>query len=109
MTSLRARAFVAIVVAVLAAVGVTFVIAAVLVRRSVRDDALKSLVRQTALIAKQRPQSSSNQNLGEFFQTKDQRLSIILLSQANVLLPRDAAAAIRAGRPAQGSVDVGSR
>src|SRR5262245_34281666 len=108
MSSLRARAFIAIVVAVLAAVGVTLVVAAVLVRRSVRDDALDSLARQTALIAKQRPQSSPK-NLGVFFGTKDQRLSIILRSQAALLLPRDAAAALRAGRPTQGSVEVGGR
>ena len=108
MTSLRARAFVAIAVAVVAAVGVTLVVAAVLVRRSVREDALESLARQTALIAEQRREPSLS-SIGEFFETEDQRLAILSLPQATPQLPREAAEALRAGDPAQGSVDVGGR
>jgi two-component system sensor histidine kinase BaeS len=110
LSSLRARAFVAIAVAVVAAVGVSLVLAAVLVRRSVRDNALESLARQTALIAEQqRTRPGSSQGLGEFFQTADQRLAILSLAQAELLLPPDAATELRAGRSPQGSVDVGDR
>jgi two-component system sensor histidine kinase BaeS len=110
MSSLRARAFVAIAVAVLAAVGVTLVVAAVLVRQSVRDDALDSLARQTALVAEQqRARPSGSRQLGEFFQTEDQRLAIVSRGQASLLLPPDAAAALREGRPAKGTVDVAGR
>jgi two-component system sensor histidine kinase BaeS len=108
LSSLRARAFVAIAVAVLALVAVTLVVAAVVVRQSVRDNALDSLVRQTALIAEQqrsRPVSS----LGEFFKTEDQQLTIVSLRQAVLLLPPDAVAALDAGRTARGSIDVGGR
>ena len=108
MSSLRARAFVAIAVAVIVTVGVTLVVAAVVVRQSVRGNALDSLARQTALIAEQqrsRPVSS----LGEFFKTKDQQLTIVTLPQALLLLPRGGADAVREGRSAKGSIDVGGR
>src|SRR5262245_5477486 len=110
MRSLRARAFVAIAVAVLAAVGVTLVVAAALVRHSVRDDALASLVRQTELIAQeQRAQPGGPSSLGQFFQTKRERLAIVSVSQAALLLPADAAEALREGRTARGSVEIGGR
>jgi two-component system sensor histidine kinase BaeS len=110
VSSLRARAFVAIAVAVLAAVGVTLVVAAVLVRRSVRDDALASLARQTELLAQeQRARPGGPSSLGEFFQTKKERLAIVSVPQAALLLPSGAADALRAGRTAKGSVDVGGR
>jgi len=98
---------------VLASVGVTLVVAGVLVRRSVRDDALRALARQTALIAEQQRAKPSGaqeiSNLGQFFETSDQRLAIISLPQAALLLPPDAADSLQAGRPAQGSVEVGGR
>jgi signal transduction histidine kinase len=110
--SLRARAFVAITVAVVAAVGVTLVVAAVLVRRSVKEDALKALSRQTALIAEQeraKPGSGTLSSLGQFFETQDERLAIISIPQAALLLPPEAAEALRSGKPARGSVDVDGR
>jgi signal transduction histidine kinase len=111
--SLRAREFLAIASAVVAAVAVTLVVAVVLVRRSVRDEALKSLARQAAVIAAQERARSSSQtrltNLGAFFDTQDERLAIVSLSQASLLLPRAGAADLRAGRPAQGSLDTGGR
>lgn len=110
MNSLRARTFAAIAIAVLASVGVTLVVAAVLVRRSVRDDALHALARQTALIAEQQRAKPSGapgiSTLGEFFETQDERLAIISLPQAALLLPPEAAASLRDGSPSQGSVDV---
>jgi signal transduction histidine kinase len=111
--SLRAREFAAIAVAVVAAVAVTLVVAAVLVRRSVKHDALTALARQAALIAEQeraKPSPSKKlASLGVFFETQQERLAIISIRQAALLLPRDAGAALHAGRPAQGSVEVGGR
>ena len=113
MRSLRAREFAAIALAVVAAVAVTLVVAAVLVRRSVKNEALSALARQTALIAAQErakpSQSEELTNLGVFFETQEERLAIISIPQAALLLPRDGAAALQAGRAAQGSVDVGGR
>ncbi len=107
------RAFVAIAVAVLVSVGVTLVLAAVLVRRSVRHDAIQALARQAALIAEQQRAKPSGaqglSTLGDFFETQEERLAIISLPQAALLLPPQATASLRAGRPAQGSVDVGGR
>jgi two-component system OmpR family sensor kinase len=111
--SLRAREFVAIALAVLASVALTLVVAVVLVRRSVRDEALKSLARQAALIAAQeRSRPTSQQrltNLGAFFDTQQERLAILSLAQASLLLPTDGVAELRANRPAQGSVESGAQ
>jgi two-component system, OmpR family, sensor kinase len=111
--SLRARTFAAIAVAVVAAVAVTLVVAAVLVRRSVKHEALSALARQATLIAAQeRAKPSPPQkltDLGVFFETQEERLAIISIPQAALLLPRDGASALHAGRPTQGSVEVGDR
>ena len=112
MRSLRAREFAAIAVAVLAAVGVTVIVAVVLVRRSAEREALRSLARQVALIAAEQrstPASGSAPSLGVFFQTQQERLAILTESDAALLLPPAGGAALRAGRPAQGSVLVGGR
>lgn len=113
MRSIRAREFFAIALAVAASIAVTLVVAVVLVRRSVRDEAIKSLARQAAVIAAQERARPSSQtrltNLGAFFDTQDERLAIVSLSQASLLLPQDGAADLRAGRPAQGSLDTGGR
>ena len=86
MRSLRARAFAAIAVAVVAAVAVTLLVAAFLVRRSVKDDALKALARQVTLVAAQeRAKPSPPQtltDLGVFFETQEERLAIISIPQA---------------------------
>ena len=116
MSSLRAREFAAIALAVLVAVAVTVVVAAVLVRRSVRDEALTALGRQAALFAaQQRPSGrgasagGAGSALGVFLDTEQERLTIISLAQASLLLPPAVAAAVRAGRPAQGSLLVGGQ
>jgi signal transduction histidine kinase len=113
VTSLRAREFMAIALAVVASVAVTLVVAVVLVRRSVRDEALKSLARQAALIAAQeRSRPTAGQrltSLGAFFDTQQERLAIVSLPQASLLLPPDGTADLRAGRTAQGSVETGDR
>jgi two-component system sensor histidine kinase BaeS len=110
--SLRARAFAAIALAVLVSVAVTLILAVVLVRRSVRHDALNALARQVTLVAKQEralPAGGATTSVGLFFKTQQERLAILPLAQAAVLLPPAGSASLRAGRPAQGSVDVGGR
>src|SRR5215471_13092446 len=107
------RQFAAIAVAVVAAVGVTLVLAAVLVRSSARSAALASLAREAALTAEQQratPQTGlTNPTLGAFYTTQQQRLSIWPIPTAALLLPTPAGAALRANRPAQGSVRVGGK
>jgi signal transduction histidine kinase len=111
--SLRARAFVAVTLAVIVSVAVTLVVAAVLVRSSVKEEALRALARQAALVAAQEQaapsQSPELTSLGVFFKTQQERLAIISVPQAALLLPPDGGAALRAGRAAQGSVDVGGK
>ncbi len=113
MNSLRAREFAAISVAVVAAVGVTLVVAAMLVRSSARHEALKSLARQASLIATQqgaaRASGTKLTDLGAFFDTQQERLAILSLPQAALLLPPEGGAALRADRAAQGSVVVGGQ
>ena len=112
MRSLRAREFAAIAVAVVASVSVTLILAVVLVRRSAQRDALKSLARQAALIAaQQRADTVGKQltGLGVFFDTQQEKLAILSLPQAALLLPGDAGDDLRAGEPTQGSVDVSGR
>ena len=90
-------------------VGVTLVLAVVLVRRSVQHEALKSLARQAALVAAQEratPNGKPLTSLGVFFDTQQERLAILSLPQAALLLPSAGGEALRAGRPAQGSVTV---
>jgi two-component system sensor histidine kinase BaeS len=112
VNSLRAREFAAIAVAVVAAVGVTLVLAAVLVRSSARSAALDSLAREAALTAEQQratPSQTGLTSLGAFYETQQQQLSILTIPQAALLLPAPAAAALRAGKPASGSVTVGGK
>jgi two-component system, OmpR family, sensor kinase len=109
--SLRTREFVAIAVAILASVGVTLVLAVVLVRSQARHEALKSLARQAALIAEQQraasPAGQELSSLGVFFDTQQERMAILSLKQAALLLPPKGGSALRAGQPAQGTVAVG--
>jgi two-component system sensor histidine kinase BaeS len=110
--SLRARGFVSIAVAILLAVGVTLAIAVSLVRRSARHEALKSLQRQTALVAAQQRATPGGQrltSLGAFFETQQERLAIISIPQAALLLPRSAGTALRTGHTIDGSVDVSGK
>jgi two-component system sensor histidine kinase BaeS len=105
--SLRSRQFWAILLAVVASVGVTLIVAVVLVRSSAKDEALKSLSRQAALIAAQE-QGTNVTNLGVFFDTQQERATILSIPQAALLLPTSGAADLRAGEPTQGSLTVGA-
>jgi two-component system sensor histidine kinase BaeS len=110
--SLRAREFTAIALAVVVSVAVTLTVAVVLVRRSAQQEALRALARQAALIAAQQRAASptpGSSALGLYFATEQERLTIVSLPQAALLLPPDGAAALEADRPAQGSVNVGGR
>jgi len=110
MNSLRTREFAAIALAVVAAVGVTLVLAAVLVRSSARSAALDSLAREAALTAEQQRSAPTGlTSLGAFYETQQQQLSILSIPQAALLLPAPAGAALRAGKPARGSVTVGGK
>jgi signal transduction histidine kinase len=112
VSSLRAREFAAIAIAVIASVGVTLILAVTLVRRSARGEALKSLSRQAALIAAQQRATSPGAqltNLGIFFDTQQERASILTLSQAALLLPGDDGEDLREGESTQGSVTVSGR
>ena len=114
MRSLRARLFVAVAGVVLVSVAVTVGAGLLLVRRSVEREANKSLARQADLLALQERTAPATPeriaNLGLFLATQQQRLAILSRPQAALLLPADGGAALRAGRPAQGSVTIrGSR
>ncbi len=110
MSSLRARLFLGAASAVLVSIVLTVGIGALLVRRSATQQARKSLGRQADLLAVQEraaPNTSARiANLGLFLATQEQRLSILSLDQAALLLPPAGAAALRAARPADGTVTI---
>ena len=104
MNSLRARLFVGAAGAVLISIMVTVVVGGLLVRRSADREARKSLDRQADLLAVQEraePKTPARlANLGLFLATQQQRLTILSLDQAALLLPPKGSAALRTGRPA---------
>ncbi len=108
--SLRRRLFVAVTLALVVAVGVTAVTAALLSRRAERSEALTSLERQAELLARQRAALAGDRPGRARLVTTD-RDNIVVLSrqQAAFLLPGRYAAALRAGRPARGTVRVRGR
>ncbi len=110
MNSLRARLFLGAVSAVLVSIFVTVGIGALLVRRSATHEARRSLDRQADLLAVQAraaPNTSTPiANLGLFLATQEQRLSIVSLDQAALLLPPSGAAALRSGWPADGTLTI---
>ena len=93
--SLQTRLGLAIGAAVLAAVSVSLLAGAYLVRRSIEHAALNGLRRQVGLLAKEDLQPSPGP-LGRFLATQDERLSVLPRRQAELLLPdRSAAGRIR--------------
>jgi two-component system sensor histidine kinase BaeS len=88
------------------------VLAVVLVRSSARQQALKSLARQAALLAAQQADAGSQAGLpglGVFFDTEQERATILSIPQAALLLPAPDGLRLRAGQPTQGSVVVGGQ
>jgi two-component system sensor histidine kinase BaeS len=110
VSSLRGRLFLGAAAAVLVSILVTVGAGAWLVRRSAEDEAKKSLARQADLLAAQEratPRTAGGlENLGLFLATQQQRLSILSLDQAALLLPAEAGEALYAGRAAEGSVTI---
>ena len=107
MSSLRARLFLGILAVVGVSVLVTVLTAVVLTRKSLEDDALRSLRRQVDLVAAQRSdRAASAPQLGSFLATQQVRLAVLTPAQAQVLLPEEAATAIGDRRVASGSVVI---
>jgi two-component system OmpR family sensor kinase len=86
VNSLQARLRLAIGAALLAALSVSLLVDAYLVRRSLEQSAYDGLRRQVALLANEevRPPAGS---LGRFLATQDERLSVLPAKQTRLLLP----------------------
>jgi two-component system sensor histidine kinase BaeS len=108
VTSLRTRLFLAIALAVIASVAVSLVVAALLVRRSLEHQSLVALGRQAdVLVAREAAsQHPAIARLGVFFSTPEERVTILSLGQAALLLPPPGGSDLEAGNPANGHVTV---
>lgn len=110
LRSLRSRMFATIAVTVLVSIGLMLGVGVVLVRDSSRQQALGQLARQADLLAaREGSEPSSNSRfaaLGTFLSTQDQRVAILPLREAVLLLPARGGNALLRGAPAQGRVDV---
>jgi two-component system OmpR family sensor kinase len=107
--SLRARLFVGIAATLAVSTVVMLAVGAALTRRSLDNDARRSLSRQVDLIAAQHaatPLPRGENALGRFLSTEQERLAILTPSQAELLLPSSAAASLRSKGRADGTVDV---
>ena len=91
--SLQKRLGLAIGAAVLAAVSVSLLADAYLVRRSIEHAGLNGLRRQVALLANEDLNPSPGP-LGRFLATQDERLSVLPRRQARLLLPHGSAGRI---------------
>ena len=107
--SLRARLFFGIAATVAISTIVMLAVGSALTRRSLDDDARRSLARQVDLIAAQHvatPLPRRDTAIGRFLATEDERLAILTPEQAGLLLPGSAAATLRTTGRADGTVDV---
>lgn len=109
--TLRSRLFLGITGTVLVSLVVTVVAGALFTRRSLERDAVGALERQVELIATQRDDAPSGADdsggeLGRFLSTDDQRLAILGVGQAALLLPPHGAERLRASGTASGSLEV---
>jgi signal transduction histidine kinase len=86
VVSLQARLRLAIGVSVLAAVALSLLVGAYLVRRSLEQSAFHGLERQIGLLAHEDLHPTSGQ-IGRFLATQDERLSVLPQEQARLLLP----------------------
>jgi two-component system sensor histidine kinase BaeS len=87
--SLQTRLRLAIGAAVLAAVSISLLVGAYLVRRSLEHAAYSGLQRQVALLANESLHPAAGQ-FGRFLATQDERLSVLPRQQARLLLPDSA-------------------
>ncbi len=102
--SLRARLFVGIAATLAVSTIVMLAVGAALTRRSLDDDARRSLARQVDLIAAQHaatPLPRGDATIGRFLATEQERLAILTPQQAELLLPDTAASHPSFGRDAQ--------
>jgi two-component system OmpR family sensor kinase len=107
--SLRRRLFAGIALTLAVSTVVMLAVGAILTRSSLDDEARKALDRQVELIAAQHatnPLPRGETTLGRFLATEQERLAILTPSQAELLLPGEAAATLRATGTADGTVDV---
>ena len=108
--SLRARLFVGIAATVAVSIAVTLAVGALLTRRSLDEDARRSLARQVDLIAAQHTvtpmEGRGSTDIGRFLATEQERLAILTPAQAELLLPAAGAADLRTGGSANGTVTV---
>ncbi len=107
--SLRARLFIGIAAAVAVSTVVMLAVGSALTRRSLDEDARRSLGRQVDLIAAQHvatPLPRRDTDIGRFLATEQERLAILTPEQAELLLPGAAAATLRTTGHADGTVDV---
>jgi len=107
--SLRARLFVGIAATVAVSTIVMLAVGSALTRRSLDDDARRSLARQVDLITAQHiatPLPRRDTDIGRFLATEEERLAILTPEQAGLLLSGSAAVTLRATGRADGTVDV---
>jgi len=86
VSSLQARLRLAIGAAVLAAVSLSLLVGAYLVRRSLEESAFDGLRRQVALLADEKVHPPAG-SFGRFLATQEERLSVLPRKQAQLLLP----------------------
>jgi two-component system OmpR family sensor kinase len=110
LRSLRSRIFATIAVTVFASIVLMLGVGIVLVRDSSRSQALTQLARQAELLAtREAGEPSSNSRfaaLGTFLSTQDERVAILPLREAALLLPEAGGTALLEGEGARGTVDV---
>lgn len=108
--SLRSRLFVGIAATVAVSIAVTLAVGALLTRRSLDEDARRSLARQADLVAAQHEvtpiEGKGSAQIGRFLATEQQRLAVLTLAQAELLLPPGGAADLRSRGSAEGTVEV---
>jgi two-component system OmpR family sensor kinase len=94
--SLQTRLRLAIGAAVLAAVSLSLLVGAYLVRRSLERNAFSGLQRQVALLSHENLHPAAGQ-FGRFLATQDERLSVLPVQQARLLVPESATGRITIG------------
>ena len=106
---LRTRLFIGIAATVAVSTIVMLAVGSALTRRSLDDDARRSLRRQVDLIAAQHvasPIPRQESDIGRFLATEEERLAIVTPEQAELLLPGPAAERLRASGQVDGTVTV---
>jgi two-component system sensor histidine kinase BaeS len=107
---LRGRLFAGLAATVAVSIAVTLAVGALLTRHSLDADARRSLDRQVELIAAQHAAAPiarrGSVDIGRFLETEQERLAILTLPQAELLLPPAGADDLRSTGAADGSVTV---